>query len=160
ASENDSNTATVPGGHVTDPAADLAITKKAVQTDPVAPGETFDYALTVVNNGPSQAEQITVTDTLPTELSFVSGDPGCSAGRTVSCGPLAKLAPGASMTWVIKVKLDANYTGNGSEIRNTASVSALTRDPKTDNNTSAPAGPPGGRVKDPTADLEVGKTTP
>ncbi|MEU3406611.1 DUF11 domain-containing protein [Streptomyces sp. NPDC006670] len=160
ASENDSDTATVPGGSVAAPAADLAITKKAVQTDPIAPGETFDYALTVVNNGPSQAEQVTVTDTLPTELGFVSGDPGCSSGRTVTRGPLPKLAPGASVTWVIKVKVDANYTGDGTDIRNTASVSALTRDPKTDNNTSAPAGPPGGRVKHPTADLEVGKTTP
>ncbi|MEU9003241.1 DUF11 domain-containing protein [Streptomyces sp. NPDC048551] len=160
ASENDQSTATVPGGHVTDPAADLALTKKAVQTTPVAPGETFDYALTVTNNGPSQAEQVTVTDTLPTALSFVSGDAACASGRTVTCGPLPRLAPGASVTWVIKVKLDPEYTGNGSDIRNTATVDALTHDPRPENNTSAPAGPPGGTVKSPTADLEVGKTTP
>ncbi|MYT25194.1 hypothetical protein GTW69_33820, partial [Streptomyces sp. SID7760] len=52
------------------------------------------------------------------------------------------------------------YTGNGSDIRNTATVSALTADPNRDNNTSRAAGPPGGTVKKPTADLEVGKTTP
>ncbi|MFE2856218.1 DUF11 domain-containing protein [Streptomyces lavendulae] len=160
ASENDKSTATVPGGHVTDPSADLAITKKPVQTAPVAPGETFDYALTVTNNGPSQAEQITVTDTLPTALSYVSGDAACTSGRTVTCGPLPRLAPGASITWVIKVKLDPEYTGNGSDIRNTATVDALTADPRPANNTSAAAGPPGGTVKTPTADLEVGKTTP
>ncbi|MET9699934.1 DUF11 domain-containing protein [Streptomyces sp. NPDC006529] len=160
ASENDSSTATVPGGHVADPAADLALTKKPVQNSPVAPGETFDYALTVTNNGPSQAEQITVSDTLPTALSFVSGDATCTSGRTVTCGALPRLAPGASMTWVIKVKLDPEYTGDGSDIRNTATVDALTHDPHIGNNTSTAAGPPGGRVKDPTADLEVGKTTP
>ncbi|WP_328967428.1 DUF11 domain-containing protein [Streptomyces sp. NBC_00239] len=160
ASANDSDTASVPGGDVAAPAADLVLSKRPVQSTPVAPGETFDYALTVTNNGPSQAEQITVTDTLPTALSFVSGDAACTAGRTVSCGPLARLAPGASITWVIKVKLDADYSGDGSDIRNTATVSALTRDPKPENNTSNAAGPPGGTVKDPTADLEVGKTTP
>ncbi|MFJ7266484.1 hypothetical protein ACIQV3_07390 [Streptomyces sp. NPDC099050] len=52
------------------------------------------------------------------------------------------------------------YTGNGSDIRNTAIVDSLTRDPRPANNTSAAAGPPGGTVKDPTADLQVGKTTP
>ncbi len=160
ASGNDKSSATVPGGHVTAPAADLAITKKPVQTSPVAPGESFDYALTVTNNGPSQAEQITVSDTLPTALSFVSGDAGCTSGRAVTCGPLPRLAPGASMTWVIKVKLDPEYTGNGSDIRNTATVDSLTGDPRPANNTSAAAGPPGGTVEDPTADLEVGKTTP
>ncbi|MFD6980850.1 hypothetical protein ACFWAX_09140, partial [Streptomyces sp. NPDC059956] len=103
---------------------------------------------------------ITVSDTLPTALSFVSGDAGCTSGRTVTCGPLPRLAPGASMTWVIKVKLDPEYTGNGSDIRNTATVDSLTGDPRPANNTSAAAGPPGGTVKDPTADLEVGKTTP
>ncbi|MCB5167976.1 DUF11 domain-containing protein [Streptomyces bambusae] len=160
ASENDSNTANVPGGGVAAPAADLAVAKKPVQTDPVAPGETFDYAITVTNHGPSQAEQVTVTDTLPTALSHVSGDAGCTTGRAVTCGSLPRLAPGASFTWVIKVKLDPEYTGDGSDIRNTATVSALTRDPKPENNTSSAAGPPGGSVKDPTADLEVGKTTP
>ncbi|MEV0988515.1 DUF11 domain-containing protein [Streptomyces sp. NPDC049949] len=160
ASENDSSTASVPGGNVAAPSADLAITKKPVQTVPVAPGETFEYALTVSNTGPSTAERITVSDVLPTALSYVSGDASCSSGRTVTCGPLPTLAPGADVTWVFKVKLDPDYTGNGSDIRNTATVSALTADPNTDNNTSRAAGPPGGTVKNPTADLEVGKTTP
>ncbi|GLX40473.1 hypothetical protein Sros01_65460 [Streptomyces roseochromogenus] len=157
---NTSSPAGLPGSTVNKPTADLAVTKEAVGTRPPVPGETFDYALTVTNNGPSQAEQITVTDTLPTALSFVSGDAACTSGRTVTCGPLPRLAPGASITWVIKVKLDPEYTGNGSDIRNTATVDALTADPRPANNTSAAAGPPGGTVKTPTADLEVGKTTP
>ncbi|MFE3554646.1 hypothetical protein ACFXKW_07205 [Streptomyces sp. NPDC059193] len=160
ASENDEGTATVPGGHVAEPAADLAVVKKPVQSNPVAPGESFDYALTVTNNGPSQADQITVSDVLPTALSFVAGDATCTSGRTVTCGPLAHLAPGASFTWVIRVKLDPSYTGNGSDIRNTATVDSLTPDPKPANNTSTAAAPPGGTVKEATADLEVGKTTP
>ncbi|MFF7080681.1 hypothetical protein [Streptomyces lavendulae] len=54
---------------------------------------------------------------------------------------------------MIKVKLDPEYTGNGSDIRNTATVYALTADPRPANNTSAAAGPPEGTVKTPTADL-------
>ncbi|MCX4545545.1 hypothetical protein [Streptomyces sp. NBC_01565] len=45
-------------------------------------------------------------------------------------------------------------------MKNTAEVTADNIDPDADNNTSKAAGPPGGTVKSPTADLEVGKTTP
>ncbi|MFI1103844.1 hypothetical protein [Streptomyces melanogenes] len=158
-SENDSDTASPPGGTVAAPSADLAILKKPVTDTPVAPGETFEYAVTVSNKGPSQAEQVQVTDTLPTALSFVSSDDTCSSGRAVTCGPLAALAPGASVTWVFKVKLAATYTGDGSDIHNTATVSSATKDPVTDNNSST-TGPPGGKVNKPTADLEVSKQTP
>ncbi|AXG79102.1 DUF11 domain-containing protein [Streptomyces paludis] len=159
-SDNDSNTAVPPGGGIAPPAADLGIVKKTVTDTPVAPGETFEYAVTVTNNGPSQAQQVRVTDALPAALSFVSSDDPCVSGRTVVCGPLDTLAPGASVSYVFKVKLAADYTGDGSDIGNRASVTSPTADPNSGNNTSAVTGPPGGRVKTPTADLEVTKETP
>ncbi|MEU0686204.1 COG1361 S-layer family protein [Streptomyces uncialis] len=159
ASENDTDTATVPGGQVAAPSADLGIVKRPVTSTPVAPGEMFDYEVTVTNNGPSQAEQITVTDALPTALGFVSSEDDCDSADTVVCGPLATLAPGASVTWVFRVKLDPQYTGDGSDIRNTARVEALTQDPVPGNDSST-TGTPGGSVKRPTADLEVTKETP
>ncbi|WP_369373509.1 DUF11 domain-containing protein [Streptomyces sp. cg36] len=158
-SENDTSTATPPGGRINPPSSDLAIVKKPVTNTPVAPGETFEYSVTVTNKGPSQAEEVKVTDTLPTALSFVSSDDPCTAGHDVVCGPRATLAPGASVTWVFKVKLAATYTGDGSDIQNTATVTSATADPVTDNNSST-TGPPGGSVKKPTADLEVTKQTP
>ncbi|MER5768027.1 DUF11 domain-containing protein [Streptomyces sp. NPDC001985] len=156
---NDTDTATVPGGQVAAPSADLAVVKRPVTSVPVAPGETFDYRVTVTNRGPSQAEEVRVTDTLPSALTFVASDDECVSGDQVECGPQATLAPGASVTWVFRVKLDPDYTGDGSDIRNTAVVDSATRDPVDANNEST-TGTPGGTVEEPTADLEVTKKTP
>ncbi|MFD9903965.1 DUF11 domain-containing protein [Streptomyces sp. NPDC059063] len=158
-SDNDTDTAGPPDGEIAAPSADLAIEKKPTTDKPVAPGETFDYMVTVTNKGPSQAEQVQVSDVLPTALSFVSSDDPCTAGRTVTCGPLATLAPGASVSWVFKVKLAATYTGDGGDLDNTGTVSSATKDPVTENNSST-TGPPGGKVEKPTADLEVSKEIP
>jgi len=46
------------------PRIDLAITK-ADSRDPVEPGSTFSYTLDIVNNGPSDATGVIVTDNLP-----------------------------------------------------------------------------------------------
>ncbi|EDY53379.1 cell surface protein, partial [Streptomyces clavuligerus] len=159
-SENDTSTALPPGGTVATPSADLGIEKRPTTSTPIAPGEYFDYEVTVTNHGPSQAEQVRVTDLLPTALSFVSSDDPCMSGDTVECGPLDSLAPGASVTWVFRVKLDPEYEGDGSDIRNRATVHSTTEDPQPSNNTSTAVGTPGGTVKEPTADLEVTKKTP
>ncbi|MFE0424852.1 hypothetical protein [Streptomyces sp. NPDC058953] len=159
ASENDTDTATVPGGTVALPSADLGIVKRPVTSTPVAPGETFEYRVTVTNNGPSQAEDVEVDDVLPTALTYVSSDDECVSGDSVVCGQLPTLAPGASVTWVFRVKLAPDYTGDGSDIRNTATVHSVTRDPVSGNNSST-TGTPGGTVDKPTADLQITKKTP
>ncbi|GLF95942.1 COG1361 S-layer family protein [Streptomyces yaizuensis] len=159
-SRNDEDEELPPGGSVAQPSADLAIVKRPTTTAPIAPGESFDYEITVTNNGPSTAEQVRVTDMLPTALTFVSSDDACVSGDTVQCGPLDSLAPRASTTWVFRVKLDPEYEGDGGDIRNTATVHSDTHDPVPGNNTSQAAGTPGGTVKEPTADLEVTKKTP
>ncbi|WP_254552232.1 DUF11 domain-containing protein [Kitasatospora sp. MMS16-BH015] len=136
-----------PGPNPPAPAsADLAITKKPVGTTPVVAGGTFEYEITVTNNGPSQARNVVVTDALPSQLAFVSSADGCTAsGRDVTCGPLATMDPKGTRTYRITVKLDAAYAGNGSDIRNLASVKSDTADPDTSNNTSdaATGGLPG-----------------
>ncbi|KPI17740.1 protein of unknown function DUF11 [Actinobacteria bacterium OK074] len=157
---NDSATSGLPGGEAGTATADLVTVKKPVTTTPVAPGETYEYAVTVTNDGPSTARDVRISDRLPTQLSFVSSDDGCLTGQTVTCGPVSALAPGASRTWVFRVKLDPDYTGDGSDIRNTATATSSTYDPDEDNSTSEPSGVPGGRVNPPTADVEVDKETP
>ena len=52
--------------------ADLAITKTGPAT--VVAGSSVAYSLTVTNNGPSDAANLTVTDTLPAGVTFVSRD--------------------------------------------------------------------------------------
>nr|WP_282695295.1 LPXTG cell wall anchor domain-containing protein [Streptomyces sp. CC208A] len=126
----------------------------------VAPGETFDYRITVVNHGPAQARNVTATDELPPALSFVGSKDGCTAdGRQVTCGPVARLDPGGTASWVVTVRLDPAYTGDGSDILNQATVMSDTHDPDTANNTGPHpgAGPPDGTVERPRADLAVAK---
>ncbi|MFF4365087.1 DUF11 domain-containing protein [Streptomyces sp. NPDC001594] len=120
--------------------------------------ETFEYAVTVTNHGPSAARQVVVTDRLPAALEFVSSRDGCAPeGRDVRCGPLALLPVGRSHTWVLTVRLAASYEGDGSDIVNEAQVGAETADPDAGNNTTSLTGlkiPPNAR----TADLALTKT--
>ncbi|MCX4747541.1 hypothetical protein OG455_18795 [Kitasatospora sp. NBC_01287] len=147
------------------PSADLAITKKAVGTAPVAPGGEFEYEVVVTNNGPSPAKNVNVTDNLPSALTFVSGA-GCASqdSKTVTCGPVVSLAPKATQAYRIKVMLDPHYTGDGSDIRNQASVKSDTADPDLSNNTSDAStgglpgpGPGPNPPTPPSADLAITK---
>lgn len=52
---------------------DLDILKETV-TDPVVAGEQIEYRITVTNNGPDDAQGVFVTDTLPDNVTFVSGN--------------------------------------------------------------------------------------
>ncbi|PWG08744.1 hypothetical protein DF268_36280 [Streptomyces sp. V2] len=140
---------------VTPIAADVATTKTATGT-PIAPGETFQYDLKVTNNGPSAAAAVAVTDTLPAQLAFISSASGCTAsGQNVTCPQIASLANGASQTFTITVRLASTYTGNGSDIANTATSTSTTPDQTPGNNTSPPASP---QVTAPKTGLTVSKT--
>ncbi|MER6911239.1 hypothetical protein ABT354_06160 [Streptomyces sp. NPDC000594] len=154
------NTATaIPPGGVTVPRADLRTVKRTVTSTPIAPGQTFEFTVTVTNGGPSTARQVRLTDPLPTSLAFVSSADGCTAsGQNVSCGPVSGLPTGASVTWTFQVRLSASYEGDGSDLRNTATASAATDDPDPTNN-SGSTGPPGGRTNRPTADIVLTKRT-
>ncbi|MEV7543748.1 hypothetical protein [Streptomyces sp. NPDC089915] len=138
------NTATAEAVTVT-ARADVEALKESLGTGPVAPGETFDYRVTARNNGPSDTTSVTVSDTLPASLSFVSSPSRCTAnGQVLACPGRALLAAGAQTTWTFRVRLDPGYTGDGSDLGNTATVRHAVPDPQPANDTSAAAGPPGG----------------
>ena len=61
--------------------ADLAISKSDAP-DPVVAGTNLVYTLTVTNNGPSSLSGFTVSDTLPSDVTYVSDD---SAGLHARC---------------------------------------------------------------------------
>lgn len=161
------NTATVSGGaeintgnnSVNDPttinpAADLSLTK--THTGNFRVGQNGTYTLTVTNNGLSPAAgALTVTDTLPTGLTFVSGTGTrwtCSAsGQTVTCTNPDGLASGASSTINLTVAVGVAAAPS---VTNTANVTSPTSDPTPANNTT----------NDPTtvagsADLSLTKTS-
>src|SRR5204862_206398 len=53
------------------PAADLAVVMSDSR-DPVGPGANVIYTVTVINNGPNNADNVTLFDTLPVPFTVVS----------------------------------------------------------------------------------------
>ena len=122
--------------------ADLSVTKTA-SSNPVLLGSDITYTVVVSNRGPSTGSQVTLTDTLPGGVSFVSSSasPGtCSGTGPVIC-TMGSLASGDSAT--VTIVVTPNSAG---DLTNTASVTAPESDPSTGDNTAtaistAPASP-------------------
>ena len=106
------------------PLVDLDLTKVASNPTPPA-GGPVSYTLTLVNNGPSPATGVTLTDPLPNGLSFLSASAGqgsCSAsGQTVTC-QLGTLAPGGTAIATVTVLVAA--TDAHASVQNTATATA------------------------------------
>jgi uncharacterized repeat protein (TIGR01451 family) len=114
------------------PSADLSITKSD-SPDPATVGINLTYTITVKNNGPSGATGVTMSDSLPATVTFVSATPSqgnCTGTAAVTCN-LGSLSNGVSATVTIVV----TPTQAGS-LSNTASVSANEADPNTNNNSA------------------------
>lgn len=116
--------------------ADLSLLKNAAP-NPVAPGGSLTYSITLSNEGPDTAANVTLSDTLPAGTTFQSLTPeagwSCSTGPTVTCS-LASFAPGtANFTLVVTVDPSA---ANGTVISNSVTVASTTNDPNMNDNTS------------------------
>jgi uncharacterized repeat protein (TIGR01451 family) len=68
----------------------------------VAPGHTFEFAVTVTNTGGSTADDVRVVDTLPTTGSFVSSEPSGSLNGSTLEVELGTIAPGESRVVVVR----------------------------------------------------------
>ncbi|HKS42340.1 MAG TPA: HYR domain-containing protein [Blastocatellia bacterium] len=117
---------------------DLAISKTA-SPGVVKPGDTLTYKITAINNGPTLISNVTVLDSLPNSVSFVS----CSAtGSGVCLGSgndrsvtFAALPAGtsATITFVATVKTPLP---NGTLISNTATINSSAPEDNSANNTA------------------------
>ena len=130
-----SNNTVTLGTRVNKPLADLAISL-ADAPDPVLVGGTLTYTISVTNKGPSTANQVTVTNTLPASFAFLSATSTqgtCSNANNgnIICS-VGTLANGASATITVRVR----PTQNGS-FTATARVSALQVDPIASNNNAS-----------------------
>lgn len=136
-SGNNSATATTDVNNPT--FADLSILKTD-SPDPVSPTATLTYTLSVTNNGPDTAQSVVVTDTLPSEVTFVdcSSDQGGVCGGTANNRTIAfsSLANGVTATITIHVTVNGNVTA-GTVISNTAAVGSATADSTPGNNSDS-----------------------
>jgi uncharacterized repeat protein (TIGR01451 family) len=129
-----SNTATATVVVANANSADMAIVKTATPSPTVSDGDTLTYTLAVTNNGPASATNVTVVDTLPSDVTYLSVNTTagtCSeADATVTC-LLGTMTNGATATVTIITLAGAPGTAT-----NTATVSADQTDPILTNNSS------------------------
>jgi uncharacterized repeat protein (TIGR01451 family) len=140
---NNSSTATTP----VSASADLHL----VKTGPASTtaGEDVSYTLTLSNDGPSDAQGVSLDDPTPSGLTFVSASAPCAGGFPCAIGTLAS---GASSMVTVTFAVPADHSG---AIANTATASSTTTDPDPSNNSSTATTPVGS-----SADLTVVKTGP
>ena len=148
--------------------ADVAVSKTATMNGAIpttlpAAGDKVVYTVTVVNHGPSDAQYVTVDDTLPAGLEL---DPAASieapTGGTCSTNTgtsdtfqcsLVTLAVGASVDITVPTLATTAVPGTGT-MDETVTVTSPTPDPVTSNNTATWT-----LSGDPQADLALSKTT-
>jgi len=115
--------------------ADASLTKTDA-ADPVVAGDPLSYTLTVANNGPGAAGGVTVTDTLPGGVTYLSSTPAgaCGvAGGIVTCD-LGLVAAGGSAAAQITVAVGLGTSGI---LTNDASVATSTPDPDPTNDAAS-----------------------
>ncbi|MGA8806743.1 MAG: Calx-beta domain-containing protein [Thermoanaerobaculia bacterium] len=121
--------------------ADLLVSKSAPES--VSAGDKIDYSVFVFNSGPSTANSVTVTDTLPAGTTFLALNasttlfscttPAVGSGGTVSC-TTAAFEDESETTFTISVKTSPSAPSG--QISNTATITSATSDPDTSNNSS------------------------
>ena len=129
---NNTSTVAVP----VNPEADMSITKTA-SPGLVHAGNQITYTLVATNNGPSNAENVTVSDAAPIGTTLVSFTPvpACfQLTTTVDCN-FGTMAPGDTHTISIVVRVDPS-TGPGT-ITNSAFVNTTSPDPVPGNNNAS-----------------------
>jgi uncharacterized repeat protein (TIGR01451 family) len=127
--------------------ANLAITKTGPSG--VTAGQNVTYTVIVTNNGPQPSVGVVVSDTTPSNLTFVSNSNGCTSAYPCSLGTLT---PGQSVTITSTYSTSPSFSGN---VSNTATVAATTSDPNLSDNTATATTNVGAQ-----ADLSVVKSGP
>jgi uncharacterized repeat protein (TIGR01451 family) len=115
--------------------ADLSLDKVLTTGGPINVGDNVVFSLTVTNNGPATATGVTVTDTLPAGLTYVSNSCGASFVAPTLTWSVGTLAPSASAT----CNLTVTVTQSG-PFSNTASATANEADATPANNADAAGG--------------------
>ena len=130
-----------------EPVADLVISKTVNNPTPYV-GDQVTFTITLTNNGPNDAENVTVTDILSPGLILVSATPSVGSFNPVTgVWSIGTLFHGGIATMTIVATV--NQTGL---LYNNATATTTTFDPTTPNNATATVN------AQPSADLGVVKT--
>jgi conserved repeat domain/conserved repeat domain/conserved repeat domain len=121
--------------------ADLVISKSG--TESASAGDTITYSIFIFNNGPDTAQNVTVSDPLPSGTTFVSMSasdatftcttPAVGSGGTVTCTAPAFALEG-SVNFTLSVKTSA--AAPSGLLTNTATITSAAPDPNTSDNSS------------------------
>jgi uncharacterized repeat protein (TIGR01451 family) len=156
------NTTTV--GYSVTASTDVTVTKIG-SPDPATAGQNITYVVTArdVPNGLSEAENVSIVDTLPPNMTFISASPSAGScpvqptpgstttlSSTVECN-LGTIANGAQRT--VTIVLRPNTNTRGTTLTNSVAVSTTTPETDTTNNTASVAIP----VQNPVLNLLVNK---
>ncbi len=123
----DTDTLTTP----TETSANVAITKTD-DPDPVIPGTALVYTLRYINEGPSDAADVVISDWLPPEVDFVSATPAPTGGPNPLVWQLGTLPAGAQGTIMVTVTVRPEVRW---PFTNTAIITTTTSDDHPDDNT-------------------------
>ncbi|MFB8285910.1 glycine-rich protein, partial [Kitasatospora purpeofusca] len=88
---------------------------KALLTNPVVPGQQIQWQVSVTNNGPSQARDVVVTDTIPAGVTGASmkadadNTPCPISNGTATC-PAVEIPVGQTLTWTLTGTLAQDAT--------------------------------------------------
>ncbi|MGH2591193.1 MAG: DUF7507 domain-containing protein, partial [Actinomycetota bacterium] len=128
----------------TTPRVDVGIAKASdAPTGGVAPGDSFNYTITVTASGTAAAQGVTVSDTIPTGLTIVSatfsggsaGSGNCTvSGQSVTCS-LGDMAPGTTAT--VRIRVTATPAACPF-VTNRATVTATNEDAGAGGNNTSP----------------------
>jgi uncharacterized repeat protein (TIGR01451 family)/CSLREA domain-containing protein len=125
---NDGSAISDIGAYEATAPVDLAISN-LTQTDCVKLHDPLVYSLAVTNNGPGNASAVTVTDTLPVGVTYISSSPTCGQNGYVLTCVLGPLNAGSTATLTINVTAD-----KVAQLTNNAVVQAADIDPNPSNN--------------------------
>lgn len=126
-----------PGPHSASGCTDVAVTKSA-SPNPVIVNNTLTFTIGVANNSATAASTVTVVDTLPTQVTYVSSSvsPAASGSCTQAAGVLTctifSLLNGSPVTITVSTTANTPY----SLAVNTAIANSITSDSNVTNNTA------------------------
>lgn len=112
---------------------DLRLLKSVVDLNGnnAEPGDIIEYTIEVSNSSTATpATDVTVTDTLPSEITLISADARCTGTTTITCS-IGTLNSGESTSLVIQAQINAGASGS---IVNAANVTSSQPEAYTSNN--------------------------